>query len=524
MSAFAILKRTSTVGTLCQTDTPYAETNLVALAAGERHSLGLKDDGTVVGWGNNYFGQTSSPPGLNDVIAIDAGQSHSLALKSDGTVVGWGASSTGTTNPPAGLSNVLAIAAGEDYSLALKNDGTVVAWGTPHFGVTNVPVLFDVYAIAAGFNHALALTYSPVLNYVIESSRDLLLVCNTNCADSVAVMNYYRTNRPMVADANVLGIGGATTNAERYTTRLDMTNTIVTPVRAWLANNPTKRPNYVILFYGVPANNTAEDENLDNLISTSVTLHRIVNPHRRPFVTHVNMRTPQDCFGYVDKLANFGTNYSPGRVYISASAGGYSGTNYFFDDVRGPSINLPGIWPGACASNAVINFGSSANQITYVVCTNLDANNNIAANCFNAHLFNCTNVAGYFSWGYPGGLVTGFPTNGWVRFYGSSGWYVLQTPESWNGEWIPHDYQTTFHDYFTSGAFWGTNYSNTPVGTVTHTDEPSISQGCPGPYGGVASPHYFFGFWQARKNFAVCAWTARGTTYFQAVGDPFLTK
>ena len=46
--------------------------------------------GTVAAWGDNSNGQSTVPAGLSDATAIDAGAYHSLALKSDGTVVGWG--------------------------------------------------------------------------------------------------------------------------------------------------------------------------------------------------------------------------------------------------------------------------------------------------------------------------------------------------------------------------------------------------------------------------------------------------
>ena len=171
--------------------------NLVAIAGGGAHSLGLRNDGTVAAWGSNSSGQTNVPVGMSNIVAIAAGGAHSLAvrddgwtygwgdhsqnaipyqlggvsdlaggayhtlaLKYDGTVVGFGAYSQnlGQVTPPAGLSNVVAISAGAYHSLALKNDGTVVAWGSDYYGQVDVPSgLSNVVAIAAGSYHSLAL-------------------------------------------------------------------------------------------------------------------------------------------------------------------------------------------------------------------------------------------------------------------------------------------------------------------------------------------------------------------------------
>jgi alpha-tubulin suppressor-like RCC1 family protein len=43
------------------------------------YSLGLKADGSIVGWGENEDGQANPPDG-NDFVAIAAGYDHSLAL------------------------------------------------------------------------------------------------------------------------------------------------------------------------------------------------------------------------------------------------------------------------------------------------------------------------------------------------------------------------------------------------------------------------------------------------------------
>lgn len=129
-----------------------------AIAAGGSHTVALKNDGTVVAWGNNGNGQTTVPAGVAGVTAIAAGAYHTVALKNDGTVVTWGYNYDGSTTVPAGLSGVIAIAAGRHHTVALRNDGTVAAWGYDGFGQIAVPEgLSGVTAIAAGAYHSVAL-------------------------------------------------------------------------------------------------------------------------------------------------------------------------------------------------------------------------------------------------------------------------------------------------------------------------------------------------------------------------------
>jgi GH25 family lysozyme M1 (1,4-beta-N-acetylmuramidase) len=133
-------------------------TNLIAIAAGAWHNLGLGADGTVVAWGNDANGQCDVPAGLADALAIAAGGYHSLALRANGSVVAWGADDYGQTNVPAGLDNVIGISAGTWHSVALRANGTVVVWGDNSFGQTNQPArLTNVTAVAAGGSHTLAL-------------------------------------------------------------------------------------------------------------------------------------------------------------------------------------------------------------------------------------------------------------------------------------------------------------------------------------------------------------------------------
>jgi alpha-tubulin suppressor-like RCC1 family protein len=167
-----------------------------AIAAGGLHSLSLKADGTVWGFGKNINGQLgdgsttnrSSPVavtgGLSSVAAVAAGADHSLALTSTGTVKSWGlntqgqlgdGSTTQRTSPVSvtglGSNVIVAIAAGASHSVALTSTGTVFTWGlntsgqlgigstNPSTSTTAVPVtgLTGVVAIAAHSNHTLAL-------------------------------------------------------------------------------------------------------------------------------------------------------------------------------------------------------------------------------------------------------------------------------------------------------------------------------------------------------------------------------
>ncbi|WP_375759488.1 Ig-like domain-containing protein [Corallococcus exercitus] len=158
------------------------------LAAGDHHTLALKQDGTVWAWGSNVSGQLGDGaatsrltpvqvPGLASVAALTAGGAHTLALKQDGTVWAWGSNGSGqlgdgtTTNrltpvQVQGLTGVAALSAGAYHTLALKQDGTVWAWGSNGYGQlgngttadqptpVQVPGLTGVVAVAVGHSHA----------------------------------------------------------------------------------------------------------------------------------------------------------------------------------------------------------------------------------------------------------------------------------------------------------------------------------------------------------------------------------
>jgi hypothetical protein len=137
------------------TEAPAGLSNVVAIAAGLWHNLALKDDGTVVGWGDNTYGQLNIPSFSGEVIALDAYYRTSMALLDDGRIVAWGDNAP-IVSVPETANQIVAMSIGFSHALALKTDGQVVAWGTGA-GTNVTSGLMDPIAIAAGFGFSVAL-------------------------------------------------------------------------------------------------------------------------------------------------------------------------------------------------------------------------------------------------------------------------------------------------------------------------------------------------------------------------------
>ena len=100
-------------------------TDIVAVAAGAAHTVGLKSDGTVVACGSDSGGKLAVED-WSDIVMIAAGINHTVGLKADGTVLVAGNvydKSHGITT----WTDVVAVAcnADERYTTALFADGTV---------------------------------------------------------------------------------------------------------------------------------------------------------------------------------------------------------------------------------------------------------------------------------------------------------------------------------------------------------------------------------------------------------------
>jgi len=136
------------------------QTDFIAIEGGHWHTVGLKKDGTVWGWGHNYFAElgngtrehsswpvevmqlsNSNISILSDVISIASVGYHTLALKKDSTVWGWGANTFNELGKAGNafqkyaikvenIPKIKEIAVGWHHSVALDYDGNIWVWGS----------------------------------------------------------------------------------------------------------------------------------------------------------------------------------------------------------------------------------------------------------------------------------------------------------------------------------------------------------------------------------------------------------
>lgn len=120
---------------------------------GNLHTLAVKSDGSLWGWGLNLYGELGLGSTKNQMIpqkvaenvaSVSAGSRHSLVLKADGNVYACGANDfgqlgSGDKNNASTLKLVLSgaveIAAGETTSFAVKSNGELWAWGDNQYGM-----------------------------------------------------------------------------------------------------------------------------------------------------------------------------------------------------------------------------------------------------------------------------------------------------------------------------------------------------------------------------------------------------
>ena len=147
---------TSIGGTGVKAGFTYAGGCWKMVSSGNAFTLGIKNDGTLWGWGDNTFGQLGDGTTIskntpiqigssNNWQTVSAGGYHSIAITNDGNLWGWGENNYGQLGDssnvnksfPTNISSCSCwknVSAGTEHTIAIKLDGTLWAWGSNFFG------------------------------------------------------------------------------------------------------------------------------------------------------------------------------------------------------------------------------------------------------------------------------------------------------------------------------------------------------------------------------------------------------
>lgn len=178
-------------------------TDIVAVSAGDSHTVGLKADGTVVAVGLNKNNQCNVSD-WRGIVAVSAGGEHTVGLKADGTVVATGRNEDGRCDV-SGWRDITSISAGTYTTVGLKADGTVVAVGDTSRGKCDVQNWTDIVAISAGGGHTVGLKKDGT---VVAVGYNFVGQCNVSrWTDIVAISAGAGYTVGLKADGTVVAVG-----------------------------------------------------------------------------------------------------------------------------------------------------------------------------------------------------------------------------------------------------------------------------------------------------------------------------
>lgn len=164
----------TTADRLVPTQNTYEGNGWKMVACGYEHALGCKTDGTLYGWGRNYYGQTGTGTNGNPITVPtqiagttwkqpSAGPSTSACIKTDGTLWVWGynAFAVLATNNTTNYSSPVQISGGGtnwkivDFRFSsvaaggIKTDGTCWMWGGNWYGQRGNGTILPEFLTAA---------------------------------------------------------------------------------------------------------------------------------------------------------------------------------------------------------------------------------------------------------------------------------------------------------------------------------------------------------------------------------------
>jgi alpha-tubulin suppressor-like RCC1 family protein len=133
-----------------------------AVSAGYDHILAIQQNGSILSYGCNEYGQTAASESIvgAQAVSVAAGRQFSVVVLATGMVMAYGRNDHGETIVPDDIQgNVLSASAGDHHALAMLKNRSLVSWGDDSLGQRNIPAEVQnrqVLSYSAGSKFSLA--------------------------------------------------------------------------------------------------------------------------------------------------------------------------------------------------------------------------------------------------------------------------------------------------------------------------------------------------------------------------------
>lgn len=187
-----------------------------AMDAGSTSTCAIaQQDGHIVCWGLNDFGQANSLKGR--YVSLSMGQYHGCAIHANGSLACWGLPDA-MPQGQQGRGRYRSVSSGDDHTCAIRKDKTLECWGDNSFGELNVP-MGTFQSLSTRSNHSCAVStdqqlvcwgeedftaYTPASGVFTQVSTGVLHGCALRAENGQAICwgnNAYGQTTPPVSDS-----------------------------------------------------------------------------------------------------------------------------------------------------------------------------------------------------------------------------------------------------------------------------------------------------------------------------------
>ena len=232
---------------------------IIAVSAGCYHTVGLKADNTVIAIGDNstdaerytstdteHYKGRCDVDNWTDIVAVTAGFYHTVGLRMDGTVIAAGQNESGRCNVGE-WTDIVMVSASNNHTVGLKADGTLVVTGSNRYGQCDVESWTNIVAVSAGEMYTVGLKADGTLvaagwneTNITDTGR-----CNVTGWTNIIAVDTYGHTVGLTADGTLMAVGY---NAQGQCNILSWTDVVA--VSAGFSHTVGLRSNSTVLAVG----------------------------------------------------------------------------------------------------------------------------------------------------------------------------------------------------------------------------------------------------------------------------------